>query len=254
MTQVTSKQFLEFVAKSGLVDSEKLKRLEAKVREKCGGKLPSNVKRFARVFEKQELLTEWHTEKLLTGKYKGFFLGKYKLLGHIGTGGMSSVYLAEHTGLRHRRAIKVLPKSRVKDASYLARFKLEAKAIASLNHPNIVVAYDIDNEGDVHYIVMEFVDGLDLQQLVKRDGPLDPVYAAELIRQAACGLEHAHASGVIHRDVKPANLLIDRDGVVRLLDMGLALMSVTDEVSLTVANNENVFGNGRLLGAGTGSG
>tara|TARA_R110002049_G_scaffold2750_8_gene22186 strand:- start:116275 stop:117915 length:1641 start_codon:yes stop_codon:yes gene_type:complete len=247
MTQITSKAFFEFVAKSGLVDSEKLKRLEAKVREKCGGNLPSDVKRLARVFEKQELLTPWHTEKLLVGKYKGFFLGKYKLLGHIGTGGMSSVYLAEHTGLHHKRAIKVLPRSRVKDASYLARFKLEAKAIASLNHPNIVVAYDIDNEGDVHYIVMEYVDGLDLQQLVKRDGPLDFAYAAELIRQAASGLQHAHAGGVIHRDVKPANLLIDQNGVVRLLDMGLALMSAGDDASLTVANNENVLGTADYL-------
>ena len=247
MTQVTSKAFFEFVAKSGLVDSEKLKRLEAKVRDKCGGDLPSNVKRLARVFEKQGLLTPWHTEKLLVGKYKGFFLGKYKLLGHIGTGGMSSVYLAEHTGLHHKRAIKVLPKSRVKDASYLARFRLEAKAIASLNHPNIVVAYDIDNEGDVHYIVMEYVDGLDLQQLVKRDGPLDFAYAAELTRQAACGLEHAHGKGVIHRDIKPANLLIDQDGVVRLLDMGLALMSAGEEMSLTVAHNENVLGTADYL-------
>ena len=195
MTQVTSEAFLEFVAKSGLVDSQKLASLEAKVREKCDGKLPLSAKRLASVFEKQGLLTAWHTEKLLTGKYKGFFLGKYKLLGHIGTGGMSSVYLAEHTGLHHKRAIKVLPKSRVKDASYLARFRLEAKVIASLNHPNIVIAYDIDNEGDVHYIVMEYVNGLDLQQLVKRDGPLDCAYAADLVRQAARGLEHAHAQG-----------------------------------------------------------
>jgi len=247
MTQLTSKSFLEFVAKSGLVDAEKLTALEKQVREKCEGELPPSVKRFAQVFEAQGLLTPWHTEKLLGGKYKGFFLGRYKLLGHIGTGGMSSVYLAEHTGLHHKRAIKVLPKSRVKDASYLARFKLEAQAIASLNHPNIVVAYDIDNEDDVHYIVMEYVDGLDLQQLVKRDGPLDFALAAELIRQAACGLEHAHGKGVIHRDVKPANLLLDQNGVVRLLDMGLALVAVENEASLTVANNENVLGTADYL-------
>ncbi|MEM1068081.1 MAG: serine/threonine-protein kinase [Planctomycetota bacterium] len=245
--KVTSERFLDCVAKSGLVDTSDLDKLVVKVREKLDGDLPANPKKLAQVFVKRKLLTEWHIEKLLDGKYKGFFLGKYKLLGHIGTGGMSSVYLAEHSRMGDKRAIKVLPKSRVKDATYLARFQLEAKAIASLNHPNIVLAYDIDNEDDVHYIVMQYVDGIDMQQLVKRDGPVDPSTAAELIGQAARGLEHAHSNGVIHRDVKPANLLIDSKGVVRLLDMGLALVAAEDEESLTVANNENVLGTADYL-------
>ena len=196
MTQkLTSERFVQMVVKSGLVDQKSSDRLVEKVREKLHGSLPDNPKKLASFFVKDDLLTDWHVEKLLGGKYKGFFLGKYKLLGHIGTGGMSSVYLAEHMRMGDKRAIKVLPKSRVRDATYLARFQLEAKAIASLNHPNIVLAYDIDNEGDVHYIVMEFVDGVDLQQLVKRDGAIDPAEAADLIRQAACGLEHAPFQG-----------------------------------------------------------
>lgn len=244
---ISSERFLEIVAKSGLVDAKASDKLVAKVREKLDGKLPLSAKKLASLFKKEGLLTAWHIEKLLGGKYKGFFLGKYKLLGHIGTGGMSSVYLAEHTRMGDKRAIKVLPKSRVRDSTYLARFELEAKAIASLNHPNIVLAYDIDNEGDVHYIVMEYVDGLDLQQLVKRDGPTDFSTAAHLVAQAARGLEHAHSKGVIHRDVKPANLLIDPDGNVRLLDMGLALVSADDNESMTVANNENVLGTADYL-------
>ncbi len=245
--QLTSEKLLKLIAKSRLVDPVKADRMEAKIRKKHSGELPEDPAKVARYFEKADLISKWHSDKLLAGKYKGFFLGKYKLLGHIGTGGMSSVYLAEHTGLQDRRAIKVLPKKRVKDASYLARFQLEAKAIASLNHPNIVLAYDIDNEGDVHFIVMEYVDGVDLQVLVKRDGALDPSTAAELIAQSARGLDHAHNNGVIHRDVKPANLLIDQDGVVRLLDMGLALVSADDDESLTVANNENVLGTADYL-------
>ncbi|MGB7347151.1 MAG: serine/threonine-protein kinase [Pirellulaceae bacterium] len=245
--QLTSERFIRLIAKSKLVDQAKAERLVEKIREKHDGELPEEPKRVARYFEKQGLITPWHSEKLLAGKYKGFFLGKYKLLGHIGTGGMSSVYLAEHVRLQDRRAIKVLPKARVKDASYLARFQLEAKAIASLNHPNIVLAYDIDNDGDVHYIVMEYVNGLDLQQLVKKDGPVDPSTAADLIAQGARGLAHAHERGVIHRDVKPANLLIDQEGVVRLLDMGLALVAADDQESLTVANNENVLGTADYL-------
>jgi serine/threonine-protein kinase len=248
MTQkLTSERFLDMVARSALVDPKASDKLVEKVRAKLEGHLPENPKKLANVFVQQGLLTDWHVEKLLSGKYKGFFLGKYKLLGHIGTGGMSSVYLAEHTRMGDRRAIKVLPKSRVRDATYLARFQLEAKAIASLNHPNIVCAYDIDNEGDVHYIVMEYVDGIDMQQLVKRDGPLDFSTAADMIAQAARGLEHAHSKGVIHRDVKPANLLIDKKGSVRLLDMGLALVAAGDEESLTVANNENVLGTADYL-------
>ncbi len=247
MSSITSERFVSMVAKSNLVDETMLERFMEKVREKCGGDLPPNSRKLAAAFKRAGLLTDWHVEKLFQGKYRGFFLGKYKLLGHIGSGGMSSVYLAEHVGLHDKRAIKVLPKKRLHDASYLARFKREAQAIASLNHPNIVVAHDIDNDGDTHFIVMEYVDGLDLQMLVRRDGPLDFSTAADIISQAARGLEHAHARGVIHRDVKPANLLIDQQRRVRLLDMGLALIETNDDHSLTVANNENVLGTADYL-------
>ncbi len=246
-TQVNSQRFLEMVAKSRLVAPEALAKFTRQLHETYGETLPEDAAPIAAAAVKAGLLTQWHTEKLLTGKYKGFFLGKYKLLGHIGTGGMSSVYLAEHIRMQDKRAIKVLPRTRVKDATYLARFQLEAKAIASLSHPNIVLAYDIDNEGDVHYIVMEYVEGVDLQVLVRRDGPLPPGEAALLLAQAADGLHHAHQRGVIHRDVKPANLLLDLEGRVRLLDMGLALVSAQEEESLTVVHNENVLGTADYL-------
>jgi serine/threonine protein kinase len=246
-TQVNSQRFLEMVAKSRLVAPEALAKFTRQLHDTYGETLPADANPIAAAAVKAGLLTQWHTEKLLTGKYKGFFLGKYKLLGHIGTGGMSSVYLAEHVRMQDKRAIKVLPRTRVKDATYLARFQLEAKAIASLNHPNIVSAYDIDNEGDVHYIVMEYVEGVDLQVLVRRDGPLPPGEAALLLAQAADGLHHAHQRGVIHRDIKPANLLLDLDGRVRLLDMGLALVSAQEDESLTVVHNENVLGTADYL-------
>ncbi len=244
---ISSERFLEMVVKSGLMSQSAVDKVEEKVRAKLKGELPTSTKRLARVFTANGLLTDWHVEKLLNGKYKGFFLGKYKLLGHIGTGGMSSVYLAKHIRMGDKRAIKVLPKTRVNDASYLARFQLEAQAIASLNHPNIVLAHDIDNEDDVHYIVMEYVDGLDLHQLVKRDGPFDFSVAADVIAQAAHGLDHAHSKGIVHRDVKPANILIDQEGRVKILDMGLALVTAGVTESLTVANNENVLGTADYL-------
>ena len=105
------------------------------------------------------LLTRWQCREALEGRHRGFFLKKYKLLGLLGAGGMSSVYLAEHVLMQRRVAIKVLPKHRVSDTSYLARFHREAQAAAALDHRNIVRAYDVDNDGDVHFLVMEYVEG-----------------------------------------------------------------------------------------------
>jgi len=129
----------------------------------------------------------------------------------------------------------------------VARFHQEGQAAARLDHKNIVRAYDIDNEGTIHYLVMEFIEGRDLQQLVKAKGPLDYDLAADYIAQAADGLEHAHNSGLIHRDIKPANLLVDGKGVVKILDMGLARFDDEERSSLTVAHEENVLGTADYL-------
>ena len=107
--------------------------------------------------------------------------------------------------------------------------------------------YDVDNAGDIHYLVMEYVEGRDLQQIVKQDGPLEPAVAAEYIRQAAEGLSHAHQSGLIHRDIKPANLLVDQRNVVKVLDLGLARFADEERASLTVAYDENVLGTADYL-------
>ena len=246
MSELNTEQFLTIVEKSRLANAAALEKSLERLRTENQGELPT-VKNIAKHLKQDGLLTEWQLDKLLLGKYKGFFLGRYKLMGHIGTGGMSSVYLAEHTRMHDLRAIKVLPKRRVNDATYLARFKLEAKAIATLNHPNIVRAYDIDNENDQHYIVMEYVDGDDLQAIVRREGQMELARAVGYIRQAADGLQHAHDRGLIHRDVKPANLLVDSKENVKILDLGLALFAVQDEESLTVVHNENVLGTADYL-------
>src|SRR2546426_11877682 len=110
--------------------------------------------------------------------------------------------------MRRRDAVKVLHVAKTKASSALARFHRDARAAAALDHPNIVHAYDIDQDETLHFLVMEYVDGASMQELVKRSGPLDPVRAAHYVRQAALGLEHAHKSGLIHRDIKPGNVLV----------------------------------------------
>ncbi len=121
-----------------------------------------------------------------------------------------------------RVALKILPIAQAGDPASLARFYREAKAVARLDHPNIVRAYDIDHEDKLHFLVLEFIDGVNLHDFVKKNGTLKPARAAHYIRQAALGLQHAHEAGLVHRDIKPGNLLLDRQGVVKLLDMGLA--------------------------------
>jgi len=250
MSRISAESFLSLIRQSGLVEGDRLEREVDELQDE--GTNVSASTALANSFIERELLTQWQAEKLLKGKHKGFSLGKYRLMKLLGKGGMSSVYLAEHLLMRRRCAIKVLPIKRVTDTSYLARFLREAQAVASLDHPNIVRAYDIDHEveGDkeIHFLVMEYVDGQSLQDQVKEQGPLSLDDAAEYFRQAAKGLENAHQNGLIHRDVKPGNLLIDRTETVKVLDLGLAKLSdPTEDNSLTLTHDEKVLGTADYL-------
>jgi eukaryotic-like serine/threonine-protein kinase len=246
MARISVDRLIELVQRSKLVEHTQFSKTLADLKKSAPEQF-EDAAFVADALVDQKLLTRWQANKLLDGKHKGFFLGKYKLLGHLGTGGMSMVYLAEHVMMQRRVALKVLPKGRVEDSSYLARFYREAQAAASLDHANIVRAYDIDNDGDVHYMVMEYVEGRDLQNLVKESGPLGYEMAANYIAQAATGLQHAHDAGLIHRDIKPANLLVDGRGVVKVLDLGLAMFANSEQASLTIAHEENVLGTADYL-------
>lgn len=247
MAKLSVDSFLKFVEQSELVAGESLQTSLDAYKKNHEGSLPEDAELLGAHFIETKLLTPWQVEKLMNGQYRKFKLGKYKLLSHLGRGGMSNVYLAEHLLMHRQRAVKVLPKDRVKDSSYLARFHLEAQATAQLDHPNIVRCYDVDNDENTHYIVMEYIEGKDLNTIVKQEGPLSLELCCNYIAQAAEGLHHAHQNGLIHRDVKPANLLVDQKGIVKLLDLGLALFSDNERASLTVAHNENVLGTADYL-------
>ncbi len=157
-------------------------------------------------------------------------IGHYRLLGILGSGGMGTVYKALHTKLEKLVALKVLPADKMRHPRAGARCGREMRAVGRLDHPNIVVAHDADDADGVPYLVMELVDGIDLATLVQRRGPLPIAIACELVRQAALGLQHAHEHGLVHRDVKPSNLMLafahgENRANVKILDLGLALLN-----------------------------
>ncbi|TWT64968.1 serine/threonine protein kinase [Allorhodopirellula solitaria] len=150
-------------------------------------------------------------------------LGPYRILRPLGAGGMSTVLLAEHQRLRRRCAIKLLPRERVDQPGWLDRFEREMVVVAALQHAHIVSATDAGHEDGWHYLVMEYLDGLDVGCLARRLGPLPVADACEIVRQAALGLSEIHAAGLVHRDIKPSNLMLTRSGIVKVLDLGLVL-------------------------------
>jgi serine/threonine protein kinase len=151
-------------------------------------------------------------------------IGQYELLAKLGEGGMGAVYKALHTKLNKCVALKILPAGRLAEAQAVARFEREMKAVGRLSHPNIVAAHDAGEADGHHYLVTELVDGVDLSTLVHRCGPLPIAEACEMIRRAAEGLQHGHGRGMVHRDIKPGNLMLTFEGQVKILDMGLALL------------------------------
>ena len=248
--KLTVESFVAGVQQSGLIETSVLDSVLTEL-EKSGKSL-STAEEISDLLIERELITRWQAEKLLLGKFKGFVLGRYRLLELLGRGEMSSIYLAEHMMMKRRCAIKVLPASKVKDTSYLGRFQREAQAVAALNHNNIVRAYDVDMEREagteIHFLVMEYVKGKDLEKLRDEKTDLTVVRAADYIRQAASGLAHAHEAGLIHRDIKPSNLLVDDSGSIKILDMGLArFFKEHEEESLTIKHDEKVLGTADYL-------
>jgi serine/threonine protein kinase len=174
-------------------------------------------------------------------------VGPYQILGPLGQGGMGAVYKARHSHLGKIVALKVLQARRMSESG-VARFLQEMQAVGRLNHPNIVQAYDAAVEG-VPYLAMELVQGIDLAKLVDRHGPLPVADACECVRQAALGLQHAFEHGLVHRDIKPSNLMVTPEGVVKLLDLGLARLHGSAPVGASDSSDAGAdAGTMRILG------
>ncbi len=209
---------------SGLVTEDQLLEAVAQIMQKVGP-----AKATATEIPDRELaatmvslghLTAYQADQLLAGRTK-LHLGPYIITDWIGQGGMGQVFKAVHEMLGRESAIKVLPLHKSTQEA-IDNFRREIRAQAKLDHPNLVRAYDAGEDGNVHYMVVEYVPGTDLRRLVRSKGMLSIQQASFIIMQSAQGLEHAHSRGLIHRDIKPGNILVTHDGIAKVSDLGLA--------------------------------
>ena len=231
-------ELLQLIRKSGMVDENKLNAYLH--RRQSGRGLPADPREATDALVADGILTTFQSEQFLLGKWRGFTVGKYKLLERVGIGGMGQVFLCEHMFMKRRVAVKVLPPAKAEQPAALGRFYREARAAGALEHPNIVRTHDIDQDGNLHFIVMEYVDGSNLLDIVKKFGAMDVRRATHYIRQVADGLDFAFKSGIIHRDIKPGNVLVDRSGTAKLLDMGLARFYHDQTDMLTVKYDDKI--------------
>jgi serine/threonine protein kinase len=178
-------------------------------------------------------LTSFQVDQVLKGQAHRLTLGPYLLLEVLGEGGMGQVFKAMHRLMHRVVALKVIRQEWLADPESVSRFQREIRALAQLSHPNIVAAYHADKVDDRYFLVMEYVEGTDLNRLVKEGGPLPVDRACDFVRQAALGLQHAYERGLVHRDIKPGNILVTRQGEVKVLDLGLALIGRRPEEGQT---------------------
>ena len=163
---------------------------------------------------------------------------RYKIIEFIGSGGMANVYLARDMILDRDVAVKVLRFDLANDEDIIRRFRREAQSATSLSHPNIVNIYDVGEEGNIYYIVMEYVDGQTLKQFIQNQHPIPLEQAIDIMMQITSAIGHAHQNNIIHRDIKPQNILIDKQGRVKITDFGIAVALS----STTITNTNSVLG------------
>lgn len=161
--------------------------------------------------------------------------GRYELIERIGGGGMALVYKAHDTLLGRKVAVKILRQQFVGDEEFINRFRREAQAAASLSHPNVVSIYDVGQDGDVHYIIMEYVEGINLNDKIKQQAPLQIEDAVHIAMQICDALDHAHANQIIHRDIKPHNIMLGKNGRVKVTDFGIARAATSADITQTGA-------------------
>ena len=215
---------LPVIRNSGVLTDRQFTDVRAKV---LAGDYPNEPKALADRLVREKLLTDYQVRRLLANKPSGMVLGKYVILDRIGSGSMGRVYKAQHQLMGRVVALKIIAPEIVSNERAVARFYREMRLVGKLDHPNVVRAFDADSTTNVLYIVMEYVPGESLAQILKR-GTLAPIDVVGYAAQAAVGLSHAHEQGIVHRDVKPSNLLLNDDRQIKVLDLGLGVLMEGD--------------------------
>jgi serine/threonine-protein kinase len=226
------------IRQSGLLSDRQLEEVRAKI---LRHEYPRDSPALAERLVADQLLTEFQASRLLQNKSHGFIVGGYVVLDRLGQGSKGRVFKAQHKLMGRLVAIKVIAPHIANRASSIARFYREMRLLGRLDHPNVVRAFDADQVGDLLYIVTEYVAGWDLERLLEHRGVLSHTDVADYMAQAALGLGHAHDRGIVHRDVKPTNLMLSEEGQVKILDLGLgALMEADTETSFVTAAGHSV--------------
>jgi serine/threonine protein kinase len=207
-------EYRQVVRELGLVDADDMDRFAAG----AGGE----VERLTQILVRSGRLTAYQAAAVSQGKAKGLLIGPYLVLDKIGAGGMGVVFKARHRPSGRVVAMKILPPSFAREREAVSRFRREFEVASRLSHPNLVAAIEASEDRGVHFLTMDYIDGTNLDRIVRDGGPLPLKLALHAVIQVARGLEAAHAQGVIHRDIKPGNVMIDGAGLVRVLDLGLA--------------------------------
>ena len=241
---VTLAQFVENLARSGLFTAEELTAFQDSLPP---DRRPQKPQELARELIHAGRLTKYQAALVYQGKTKGLVLGDYVIQDEIGHGGMGQVFKAWRRDMERTVALKILPAKAMGSPDAVERFRREVKAAAKLLHPNIVTAFDAGEAEGTHFLVMEYVDGKDLAHVLMERGPLPVEEAVDYVIQAARGLECAHEQGVVHRDIKPGNLLLDCKGTVKVLDMGLARIDQPPDPYAPTAP-EALTESGRVMG------
>ncbi len=244
-TLATSSEFFDHLQRSKLLTDEQFDAALVLLGELIDQDAPA----IAKALVKAGILTRLHAQRLLEGRTRGYFIGDYRIEDILGSGGMGWVYIARDLRTDEEVALKMLCGKNEEDAGLLTRFRLEAEAGLRLNHEAIVRTREIGKSsglyGDIHYVVMDLVRGVGIDEFVAMAGPIAWPLTCHIVRHVAAGLHHAHRQGLVHRDIKPGNVLVDQLSNAYVLDFGLSVASrseFADEFSLSMIFGQDCLG------------
>jgi eukaryotic-like serine/threonine-protein kinase len=219
---------LPVIKSSGVLGERQLAEIKAKV---LHGDYPMDPTALADCLIRDKILTSFQAKRFLSNRPQGLIVGRYIILDRIGSGSMGRVYKAHHVMMDRVVALKIIAPEIAANDRVVARFQREMKLVGRLDHPNVVRAFDADQIHRVLFIVMEYVSGISLGDRLKKKGPISPAEMIDYATQSALGLAHAHEQGIVHRDVKPTNILLTEDRKVKLLDLGLGVLMEADSAA-----------------------